>query len=63
MITEKQGFSINGYMAFFVVLPILQIAFGFMFVSGYLQPLAAILFILVLVCWAGFLWFNLIKAR
>lgn len=54
MISEKQGFSINGYMAFFVVLPILQIAFGFMFISGFLQPLAAILFVLVLICWAGF---------
>jgi regulator of protease activity HflC (stomatin/prohibitin superfamily) len=54
MITEKQGFSINGYMAFFVVLPILQIGFAFMFLSGVLQPLAAIVSVLVLVCWAGF---------
>jgi regulator of protease activity HflC (stomatin/prohibitin superfamily) len=54
MITEKQGFSINGYMAFFVVLPILQLGFALMFFAGILQILAAVLSVLVLVCWTGF---------
>jgi|TARA_R110002167_G_scaffold27444_15_gene93344 regulator of protease activity HflC (stomatin/prohibitin superfamily) len=54
MITEKAGFSINGYLAFFAVLPILQFGFGFMLVNQILVPLALIASLLVLVCWAGF---------
>jgi regulator of protease activity HflC (stomatin/prohibitin superfamily) len=54
MITEKAGFSINGYLAFFAVLPILQFGFGFMVVNQILVPLALIASLLVLVCWAGF---------
>jgi regulator of protease activity HflC (stomatin/prohibitin superfamily) len=54
MITEKAGFSINGYLAFFAVLPILQFGFGFMLVNQILVPLALIASLLVLICWAGF---------
>jgi len=54
MITEKAGFSINGYLAFFAVLPILQFGFGFMLINQILVPLALIASLLVLICWAGF---------
>lgn len=54
MLTEKSGFSINGYVAFFVVLPLLQIGFGFMLFNQILFPVALISSLLVLICWAGF---------
>lgn len=54
MLTEKSVFSINGYLAFFVVLPILQIGFGFMLVKQILFPLALLASLIILVCWAGF---------
>nr|WP_306023532.1 SPFH domain-containing protein [Paraglaciecola sp.] len=52
--TEKKGFSINGYLAFFVVLPILQISFGAMALLQILVPLAIVGSLIVAVCWGGF---------
>lgn len=54
MIIERQGFSLNGYLAFFAILPILQLVFAYMFVSNNLPILAAILSLLTAACWAGF---------
>jgi regulator of protease activity HflC (stomatin/prohibitin superfamily) len=54
MLTEKRGFSINGYLAFFVVLPVLQIGFGYMLVSQILFPVTLFASTVVLICWAGF---------
>ncbi|MDP5032333.1 MAG: SPFH domain-containing protein [Paraglaciecola sp.] len=54
MLTEKKGFSINGYLAFFVVLPILQISFGAMALLQILVPLAIVGSLIVAVCWGGF---------
>ena len=54
MISEKQGFSINGYVAFFLLLPAVQFTTGYFFLNGTLQIVMAILFLLALVCWAGF---------
>ena len=54
MISEKQGFSINGYVAFFLLLPAVQFTTGYLFLNGTLQVVMAILFLLALVCWAGF---------
>jgi regulator of protease activity HflC (stomatin/prohibitin superfamily) len=54
MITEKKGFSINGYLAFFVVLPLLQISFGIMLGNHILLPVSIVCSVLVLICWAGF---------
>jgi regulator of protease activity HflC (stomatin/prohibitin superfamily) len=54
MITEKQGFSINGYLAFFAVLPLLQIGFGLMLANQIWVPLSLFFTVLVLVCWTGF---------
>jgi regulator of protease activity HflC (stomatin/prohibitin superfamily) len=54
MITEKQGFSINGYLAFFVVLPLLQLLFAFMFITGTWHIFAGIMSVIVAICWAGF---------
>ncbi|WP_416307347.1 SPFH domain-containing protein [Neptunicella sp. SCSIO 80796] len=54
MVNEKQGFSLNGYLAFFVVLPALQILFGYFLLTGTLQIVMAILSALVFICWFGF---------
>lgn len=54
MINEKQGFSINGYLAFFAILPILQIGFAALLAQQILTPLAAVGTFLTLICWAGF---------
>ena len=54
MITEKKGFSINGYLAFFVVLPLLQVSFGIMLANKIFIPISIVCSIIVLICWAGF---------
>ena len=54
MLTEKNGFSINGYLAFFVILPILQLSFGFMLFKQIIPIVAVIGSLIVLVCWGGF---------
>ncbi|MEP2602901.1 MAG: SPFH domain-containing protein, partial [Paraglaciecola sp.] len=54
MINEKKGFSINGYLAFFAVLPVLQLGFGFMVLNQILLPLSVFCTVVVLVCWGGF---------
>lgn len=54
MITEKKGFSINGYLAFFMVLPLLQVSFGIMLANKILLPVSITCSIIVLICWAGF---------
>lgn len=54
MITEKKGFSINGYLAFFAVLPLLQIVFGYLLFSETSILLGVIGTVLTLICWAGF---------
>lgn len=54
MITEKQGFSLNGYLAFFLILPLLQLFFAYMFITEKFQIASAICSILVAVCWGGF---------
>ena len=54
MITEKKGFSINGYLAFFVALPLLQVIFGMMLANKILIPMSIVCSIVVLICWAGF---------
>ena len=54
MLTEKNGFSINGYLAFFVILPILQLSFGFMLFKQIMPIVAVIGSLIVLVCWGGF---------
>ncbi|WP_340678246.1 SPFH domain-containing protein [Paraglaciecola sp.] len=54
MLTEKNGFSINGYLAFFVILPLLQVGFGYMLVNQIVPILAAVSSLIVLICWAGF---------
>lgn len=53
MIKEKQGFSLNGYTTFLVLL-LGQFAFPLMFMTGTLQVLAATMTIIVLFCWFGF---------
>ncbi|WP_082768913.1 SPFH domain-containing protein [Paraglaciecola hydrolytica] len=52
--TEKNGFSINGYLAFFVILPLLQLSFSFMLFTQTLTIVAIIGSLIVLVCWGGF---------
>jgi hypothetical protein len=59
MLTEKNGFSINGYLAFFIILPLLQVGFGFMLFKQIVPIVAVIASLVVLICWAGFLWCNL----
>nr|WP_289029366.1 SPFH domain-containing protein [uncultured Paraglaciecola sp.] len=54
MINEKKGFSINGYLAFFAVLPVLQLGFGSMVLNQILLPLSVFCTVVVLVCWGGF---------
>ncbi|MDN4502794.1 SPFH domain-containing protein [Alteromonadaceae bacterium BrNp21-10] len=54
MVSEKQGFSLNGYLAFFLVLPGLQILLAYLFLTGTMQVITGITSLLVLVCWAGF---------
>ena len=54
MISEKKGFSINGYLAFFVILPALQIGFAIMAVMQILLPIALLGSLLTLICWGGF---------
>nr|WP_106404083.1 SPFH domain-containing protein [Paraglaciecola hydrolytica] len=54
MLTEKNGFSINGYLAFFVILPLLQLSFSFMLFTQTLTIVAIIGSLIVLVCWGGF---------
>lgn len=54
MIVEKKGFSINGYLAFFAVLPLLQLGFGFMVLNQILLPLSVFCTVVVLICWGGF---------
>ena len=54
MLTEKNGFSINGYLAFFVILPLLQLSFAFMLFKQIIPILAVIGSLIVLVCWGGF---------
>jgi regulator of protease activity HflC (stomatin/prohibitin superfamily) len=54
MITEKKGFSINGYLAFFAVLPLSQGLFGYLLFSETSILVGAIGTVLTLVCWAGF---------
>ena len=54
MLTEKNGFSINGYLAFFVILPLLQVGFGYMLIHQIVPILAAVSSLIVLLCWAGF---------
>ena len=54
MLTEKNGFSINGYLAFFVILPLLQVGFGYMLIHQIVPILAAVSSLIVLICWAGF---------
>ncbi|WP_205964652.1 SPFH domain-containing protein [Paraglaciecola marina] len=54
MIVEKKGFSINGYLAFFAVLPLLQLGFGFMVLNQMLLPLSGFCTVVVLICWGGF---------
>ncbi|WP_353889589.1 SPFH domain-containing protein [uncultured Paraglaciecola sp.] len=51
---EKKGFSINGYLAFFAVLPVLQLGFGSMVLNQILLPLSVFCTVVVLVCWGGF---------
>jgi regulator of protease activity HflC (stomatin/prohibitin superfamily) len=54
MIIEKQGFSLNGYLAFFLILPLLQLLFAYMFITEKVQIASAIGSLLVAVCWGGF---------
>jgi regulator of protease activity HflC (stomatin/prohibitin superfamily) len=54
MIIEKQGFSLNGYLAFFLILPLLQLLFAYMFITEKIQIASAIGSLLVAVCWGGF---------
>lgn len=54
MVTEKQGFSLNGYIAFFMVLPGLQALLGYLFLSDFMHVLMAILSLIVAFCWLGF---------
>ncbi|MBC3765463.1 SPFH domain-containing protein [Neptunicella marina] len=54
MVTEKQGFSLNGYIAFFVVLPVLQFTFAYQFIHHIMPIPSAILSILTAICWGGF---------
>ncbi|MGJ8681550.1 SPFH domain-containing protein [Paraglaciecola sp.] len=54
MITEKKGFSINGYLAFFAVLPLLQVGFGYVLFSETNITIGVIGSVLTLVCWGGF---------
>ncbi|MFT2090289.1 SPFH domain-containing protein [Paraglaciecola sp. 2405UD69-4] len=54
MIVEKKGFSINGYLAFFAILPLLQLTFGYMAFHQILLPFSLICTVLVLICWMGF---------
>ncbi|MEP2653664.1 MAG: SPFH domain-containing protein [Paraglaciecola sp.] len=51
---EKQSFSISGYLAGFVVLPILQLVFGFMIHNQVWLPFALFCTVVVLICWGGF---------
>lgn len=54
MITEKQAFSINGYLAFFALLPAVHLITGYLFVSQVFPEVMAIIFCLALALWAGF---------
>lgn len=54
MMSEKQGFSINGYLAFFVVLPLAQFVSLYLFFHGVVQAISGIVALLVLICWGGF---------
>nr|WP_156896318.1 SPFH domain-containing protein [Aestuariibacter salexigens] len=54
MISETRGFSINGYLAFFVLLPVATFLTGRMFFTSTVPAIGGILFLLVLICWAGF---------
>ncbi|WP_026375965.1 SPFH domain-containing protein [Aestuariibacter salexigens] len=52
--SETRGFSINGYLAFFVLLPVATFLTGRMFFTSTVPAIGGILFLLVLICWAGF---------
>lgn len=54
MLTEKNGFSINGYLAFFMILPLLQVGFALMLIKQIVLPIAVLGSLIVLICWAGF---------
>lgn len=54
MVTEKQGFSLNGYIAFFIVLPVLQFTFAYQFIHHIMPIPSAVLSVLTAICWGGF---------
>ncbi len=54
MITEKKGLSINGYVAFFIILPALQVFFAYLLFSETNITLGVFGSLITLVLWAGF---------
>lgn len=54
MITEKKGFSINGYLAFFAILPMFLIVFTYLLFSETSIAVGLLGSILTLLCSAGF---------